>query len=376
MHTVTAMSPVRQHFGLTLMVNHACNLRCTYCYTGAKFNAPMPTKIALAAISRAFASIATSGQLHLSFFGGEPLLESARILEWMDRARRLAQADGKHVRFNATTNGTVTHRDAWSVMMDDDLDIAVSFDGLPGMHDRHRRDTQGRGSAVAAETTLRQLIDAGKPVRINSVVRPDTLDQLPDGLIYLYDLGVRQVDLSLDLWTAWTAGDGCRLEKMIDRAADLWRGWLPNFALNWFDTKAGALAHIPFLHADVRCGFGDGEISVAPSGRLYPCERLIGEDNPEHPMRLPGNVSDGHDFLSFNVIPFKSCAACSACLLNSMCDSECRCSNFVRSGDMNRPDGLLCVLNKATARAVSEALQWNEPPSPKSNCQNAKACYG
>ena len=26
-----------QQFGLTLLVNHACNLRCAYCYTGEKF---------------------------------------------------------------------------------------------------------------------------------------------------------------------------------------------------------------------------------------------------------------------------------------------------------------------------------------------------
>ena len=96
-HTLPNMSAARHQFGLTLMVNHACNLRCTYCYTGGKFNAPMPARIALAAIDRALASLATSGRLELSFFGGEPLIESARILEWMDYARSRAEADGKRV---------------------------------------------------------------------------------------------------------------------------------------------------------------------------------------------------------------------------------------------------------------------------------------
>src|SRR5204862_7932050 len=136
---------------------------------------------------RALASLVTSGRLELSFFGGEPLIESARILEWMDYAGSRAQADGKQVRFNVTTNGTVTHRDAWHVMMSNNVDVAVSFDGSPEMHDRHRRDAQGQGSAAAVEATLRQLINSGKQVRVNAVVRPDTLDQLPDGLIYLHD---------------------------------------------------------------------------------------------------------------------------------------------------------------------------------------------
>jgi uncharacterized protein len=354
---VKAMSGVRQHFGLTLMVNHACNLRCTYCYTGAKFSAPMPSEVALVAINNAFASLAPAGRLNLAFFGGEPLMESARILDWMEYARRQAQTNGKLVRFNITTNGTITNPDAWRVLLADDLDVAVSFDGLPEIHDRHRRDSRGQGSAALVEATLRRFIELGKSVRVNAVLRPDTLVQLPDGLVYLYDLGVRQVDVSLDLWTTWTVADGQRLETVVDHAAELWRDWLPDFSLNWFDTKAGHLARLPFPGDNERCGFGAGEIAVAPSGRLYPCERLIGEDRPDHPLRLPGQVGELHDFLSFEVGTFKSCAACSSCLLNPVCDTRCRCSNFVRSGDMNRPDGLLCILNKATAKAASEVLE-------------------
>jgi uncharacterized protein len=352
-----AMSAVRGQFGLTLMVSHACNLRCAYCYTGAKFNSHMPAEIGLAAIHRAFASLASGGRLDLSFFGGEPLIESARILDWMHLSRNCAEAQGKQVCFNLTTNGTITHSDAWRVMMSDDLDLAVSFDGSPEIHNRHRRDPQGHESAGVVEGTLRRLIDAGKPVRVNAVIRPDTLEHLPDGLIHMYELGVRQIDLSLDLWTKWTAGDGHRLEKVVDWAAKLWRGWLPDFALNWFDIKAGALGQLPSLHPDSRCGFGEGEVSVAPSGRLYPCERLIGEDTADNPWGLPGNVWLGVDFLDLKAPCFEKCATCSTCALNPVCDTGCRCSNFIRSGDANRPDGLLCLLNKAVSKAVSEALQ-------------------
>src|SRR5882724_11387596 len=167
------MNETRRRFGLTLMVNHACNLRCTYCYTGAKFSSAMPAEIAIASIDRAFASLGHGGQLDLSFFGGEPLLESARIFDWMAYSRNQAQVGGKEVRFNLTTNGTVTHHEAWQVMMSDDLDLALSFDGTPEIHDHHRRSAQGRGSSAAVERTLRQLIASGKSVRVNMVVRPD-----------------------------------------------------------------------------------------------------------------------------------------------------------------------------------------------------------
>ena len=54
-------------FELTLMVNHACNLRCTYCYTGAKLHRPMSTQTACAAIDRAVSSLGIGGELQVVF---------------------------------------------------------------------------------------------------------------------------------------------------------------------------------------------------------------------------------------------------------------------------------------------------------------------
>src|SRR6185369_16966639 len=105
----------------------------------------------------------------------------------------------------------------------------------------HRRDAQGRGTAALVDGTMRRLMNAGKEFSTITVVRPDTLKDVPHGLIYLHGLGVRHVNLSLDLWTNWTAIDGLGLQALVDRAAELWRQWLPDFSLNWFD---GKVAHL------------------------------------------------------------------------------------------------------------------------------------
>jgi uncharacterized protein len=336
------------------MVNHACNLRCAYCYTGAKFSAPMPIGTGVAAIDRALRSLVPGGGLDLSFFGGEPLLEPARIIHWMARGRSRATEWGKSVRFNLTTNGTISRPEAWRVMMEEDLDLAVSFDGTPHAHDMHRRDAAGRGTSAAVLATIRQLVDAGKLFHVVLVVRPDTVDEIPDGLQFLHSVGVRHVDLSLDLWTVWTQRDARRMEEAVARAATLWRGWLPEFSLNWFDTKLSSLAQIPATKSSSRCGFGAGEIAVAPSGRLYPCERLIGEDSPSHPLRISGLAQEGDDFLGGQAGPFQRSGTCDGCVLADACDTSCRCGNYIRTGDPTRPDGLLCALNKATTRAIAE----------------------
>lgn len=356
-------------FGLVLMVNHVCNLRCTYCYTGEKFSRPMPAATGFKAISRAAASVAPGGTLDLGFFGGEPLAEAPTISELIDDARRCTDGAGLGLGLNLTTNGTLNRGAAWRVMVLPDLDLAISHDGMPHVHDRHRRTADGHGTSEQVISTLRRLLDAQKPFKVVMVVRPDTLDELADGIEFLHDLGVTAIDPSLDLWTKWAAADVDRLENAIARAAGVWHNALPNLSVSWFDEKATQLANLP-TNETSRCGFGIGEIAVAPSGNLYPCERLIGDDSPGNPMRLPGDVLEGLHFLGVPAARGHAAApaaeACGTCAMIGHCNTVCRCSNFVRTGDPASPDGLLCRWNQAclieTAKVIGNFL-----PSPASH---------
>jgi sulfatase maturation enzyme AslB (radical SAM superfamily) len=120
--------------------------------------------------------------------------------------------------------------------------------------------------------TIRRLLAAGRDLRAVMVVRPDTVERLPDCIEFLRQLGVRHVTPSLDLWARWTREDAGRLESAIIRCANLWRSGLPQCSISWFDDKAAMLAGVP-SNETARCGFGHVEIAVAPSGNLYPCPR-------------------------------------------------------------------------------------------------------
>ena len=346
---------VYSRFGLTLMVNHACNLRCAYCYTGAKFSRPMPDAVARRAIDRAVASVAPGGALELGFFGGEPLLEAPRMSEWLGHARDRADEAGIALSAGVTTNGALDTPSAWAFLAEPDLHVAVSHDGLPSIHDRHRRFADGRPSAALVEGTIRRLVALGRDFDVIVVVRPDTVASLSDGIAHLRGLGVRHIVPSLDLWTRWTAEDAANLENAVVRCARLWREGLPDFGISWFDEKAARICGAPLETA--RCGFGDGEIAVAPSGRLYPCERLIGDDADANPMRLPGHALEGADFTPAHAFPGRSADPCSACAIASMCGTTCRCSNYVRTGDVRTPDRLLCLLDQACARETARSVR-------------------
>ena len=343
------------NFDLTLMVNHACNLRCDYCYTGKKIFRQMPEDIGKKCIDRAIASIKRGGRLELGFFGGEPMLEAKLAGQLMDYARLHCSLAGIRLSVGLTTNGTITSPAAWTVMTAPEVELAVSHDGLPEAHNAHRRSAKGEDTSEIVIATMRDLAEAGKDFSVVMVVRPDTVGSLPEGVRFLHQLGIRRTDPTLDLWVDWSPDDLRRLEKAVIRLAHIWRAGLPEHSITWFDEKAAHLLRLPMGTA-ARYGFGRGQVAVAPSGNLYPSERLIGEDQNDNPMRLPGHARTGVNFLRFPSSPARGAAACEQCEIRSLCSATCRCSNYLRTGRVDQPDILLCLLNKVCVRETSRIL--------------------
>jgi uncharacterized protein len=354
-HRDDPLSAFYPRFNLTLMVNHACNMACDYCYLGHKSGECMAEGIGWQAIDRALASVEPGGVLELGFFGGEPLLDAGLVDRLADYAVGSARTEGIRTVLSLTTNGTMSTSDAWRVMMRPDLHLAISHDGLPDVHNEHRRYGDGCGTSARVLRTVHRLIGAGKEFSVVMVVRPDTVAYLPAGIEFLHALGVRRVEPSLDLWTPWSREDLTVLEDAIAAAAAIWRDALPDLGVTWFDEKAAAMAHVQ-LEETARCRFGNGQVAVSPSGHLYPCERLIGQDTPANPARLRGHVAWGDDFLSLDAPCPTACEACETCRVQSVCNTTCPCSNYVRTGDPGRPDGLLCLFNRACARETARVL--------------------
>lgn len=347
-----------ESFSLVLMVNHACNLRCTYCYTGAKTPRPMSRTVARQAVEAAINSVQPGGVLELGFFGGEPLLEAELILEVLTQAEQQCAKQDVMLRPGLTCNGTIASAAAWQVMTWPGLHLHISHDGLPDVHDLHRvhAGPAAAGSSDQVLDTIGRLIAAEVDLRVMMVVRPDTVARMPDGVAWLRSQGVRYVDPSLDLWCRWEREDLEVLEDAICRAAELWIEGLPECGLGWFDERVASLASSPNDCGTARCSWGSGEVAVAPSGRLYPCERVIGEDPLDHPLRLPAELADCGDFL-FQNQQRHAPDECNVCPIQSQCNTFCRCSNYVRTGDVHRPDGLLCFFNQICQRETARALR-------------------
>lgn len=350
-------------YSLILMLTHNCTMRCDYCYMGKKRDMAMPARMARHAIDRAIHSLAEGGTLELGFFGGEPLLEASLVLDLMGHAQQQCRRQGQSLEPSLTTNGTVTGPTAWVVLNWPGLHLAVSCDGIAEVHDAHRRFADGRASSTTVHATITRLMLDNLGFRVVMVVRPDTLDRVVDSARLLRTMGVRHIEPALDLWTIWSEADESRLTATIAKLADFWGEGLPDNSIGWFDEKTAQLARLP-IPPMTRCGFGDGAVAVAPSGRLYPCERLIGEDRPDNPMRLAGHASEGSDFLHLRSALPRQYKACNSCAMEGMCNTLCRCSNYARTGDIRRPDSLLCAWNQACLAETARVLAKVCPGEP------------
>jgi uncharacterized protein len=340
-----------RRFGLILVVNHACNMRCTYCYTGEKFGRRMPVDMGRRAIDRALQSLDQGGTLELAFFGGEPLAEAELIEELIAYAATQTRQRSRQLSVTMTTNGTIHSPAAWRVMNDSRVALSISHDGLPEVHDRHRRTADGHGTSSIVVQTIRELAKAGRDFNVIMVVRPDNTAQLANGIAWLQSQGARHFIPSLDFWAQWNNDDLEAIAGAIQACQQVWLRLVPEGSISWIDEAVARRLRLPFSET-ARCGFGSGEIAVAPSGRLYPCERLVGADEPTNRFALAGHATDNGPFFppQDQLQPPRS-----------DCSVSCPCSNIVRTGSPITSDSLARQFERALSQCAAEIVSQLRP---------------
>lgn len=147
-----------------LKIAQRCNINCDYCYVYNRGDdgwrarpAVMLESVVEAFTARVFRHSNTFSlkEFHVEFHGGEPLLVGRKRFESICETIRTGA--GVPIRFHMQTNGILLDRD-WLELLDRfDVSFGISLDGPPGLHDRHRVDHKGRGTAYRLLRTLHDL---------------------------------------------------------------------------------------------------------------------------------------------------------------------------------------------------------------------------
>ncbi len=355
---------------LTLFVDHQCNLRCTYCYNGDKFNRTMNLETMRAAVRLALE--APGRELDVSFFGGEPLLHTSFIRQTIAHVENaVAALPGARpsLRFILNTNATLVDAEAIELLRSRRFTVFASIDGPRDVHDRNRVDAGGKGSFDKVLTGVRRLREARVPFQIMVVFGVDTAGSLGDALREVLPLGAEKIQLNADYRDDWTEGSIAALRRGLKAAGDAWMElFRAGKALPVAPLHGKILSHLKAgLPCPSRCQLGGREFTVAPSGRIYPCPQMVGED-AEHELVI-GHVRSGIDARALAALESQKAAAessCQGCELAARCQSQCGCRQVALTGRLGKITRVLCETESAyidAADRVAETLVAEQCPA-------------
>lgn len=339
---------------LVLNVTNQCNLACTYCYEygedkivdteNGKKPKFMTEETAREAVDFMFKEAGDSPTAHITFFGGETLLNFPVLKKTVAYARRRAAELGKQLDFSLTTNATLLKPEVIDFIVENRIAVTVSIDGPPKLQDKFRVFHNGKGSYDIVAPRIKDLIakHRTRPIGARVTLTKQTLDvksiykHLTEEMGF-YEVGFAPVTNSGTVDYS-ISGEG--FNDMLGQFTELAEEFLQAALENRHHGFSNIRETIGELHKGVSkaypCGAGVGLVGVATDGDVNLCHRFAGSD--DHKL---GHVRDGinkdiqADFLQKHHIDNKT--ECSTCWARPVCSGGCYHEAHLRFADTTSP---------------------------------------
>jgi uncharacterized protein len=345
---------------MALIMATDCNLRCRYCYAedGSyhQERSLMSFAVAKQAVDMLHHGSRRTREAGISFFGGEPLLNFGCIRKVVEYAESTFGRSRTACSFGITTNGILLTEEKLRYMEDHQFSYIISIDGPREIHDRNRVFPNQKGSYSVLLKKLGVLTEKFPAFRNKVTIRSTFTGQdhdLTAVLSHLHDLGFSKV--SLESCSAIPKHIGIHEENLsavleeYDRVAAYYLDVLKSdesFNFHHFSQLLQQVAN--GTRRITQCGAGRGYLAVSPSGTLYPCHRLVG--NESYAM---GSVFDGADksvgyMFGTASVPYKS--KCRACWARYICGGGCHATAIQFNQDILKPYDIECSLMKHRIR--------------------------
>ena len=353
-------SPPRKRIPLTTLVMNVtskCNLACTYCYEygedriveASRKPRFMNEETARQSVDFMFAESGDSPMVHLTFFGGETLLNFKVLRSALAYAKDRAATLGKTVDTSLTTNATLLREEIIDWIVENDVGVTVSMDGGREQQDKFRVFNNGMGSYDIVLPNIRMLLERHRrrPVGARVTLTKQNLDvesiyrHLRDEIGF-WEVGFAPVTTS---WQRDYAIQEDGFEAMLGQFQRLAQEFL-QYALagkhHGFSNVRDTLEEIhKGMSKAYPCGAGLGLMGVATDGDVALCHRFAGSDS--HKI---GSVTEGvdrgkqEDFLMKHHIANKT--DCSTCWARPLCAGGCYHEAHTRYGSSERPNLHYC----------------------------------
>lgn len=344
---------------MVLNVTNQCNLSCSYCYeygedkivdteNGMKSKF-MTEETAQQSVEFMLKESGSNKTAHLTFFGGETLLNFPVLKSTISYARRRAAEVGKEIDFSLTTNATLLRPEIIEFLAENRVGVTVSIDGPKEMQDEFRIFHSGKGSYDVVEPKIRELLahHRSRPIGARVTLTSQTMDvkrifrHLRDEIGF-WEVGFAPVTTSPNRSYS-IEEDG--LDEMLGQFRELAQEFLEYSVENRHHGFSNVRDTLEEIHKGFSkaypCGAGMGLLGVSTDGDVALCHRFAGSDS--HKL---GTVHEGLDqqaqidFLEKNHIADKT--DCSKCWARPLCSGGCYHEAYTRYGETTHPNLHYC----------------------------------
>ena len=334
---------------IVLNVTNQCNLACGYCYeysadkitdTAGKPK-HMQHQIAESAIDMLILESKDRPSIHVTFFGGETLLNFPMLRATVAYARQKAAEAGKRVEFSLTTNATLLTEPIVDFFAENRVGVTVSLDGDRELNDRMRVFHDGRGSYDVIVPRVKMLLERH---RTNSIGARVTLRAGVSHVRRIYEHLTQEVGFKAVGFSPATSNPD-RLYHIGPQKMDSVLGGFEDLAWEYRDYAIAGRQHgftnandtLKDLHTGISkaypCGAGLGLLGVGTAGDVSLCNRFV-----DSPVGKMGHVQRGgvdhearNEFLQTHHLAART--DCSTCWSRPTCAGGCYHEAFVHYGD-------------------------------------------
>jgi uncharacterized protein len=332
---------------MVLNVTNQCNLSCTYCYEYGEDkiveteNGKQPKWMSdeTARESVDFLMRESGPVAHLTFFGGETLMNFKVLQSAVAYAKARAAELGKTIDFSLTTNATLLKPDVIDFLAEHKFGVTISIDGPPDLQNKFRVFKNGAGSYDLIAPKIRALLarHRSRPIGARVTLTRDTLevrrifDHLTNDLGF-WEVGFAPVTAAPGRDYAF-AGNG--FDNVLAQFRELANDYRDAALENRHHGFGNVRETLGEIHKGAAkawpCGAGFGLLGVSTSGDVALCHRFAGSD--DHKL---GDVRSGIDraaqssFLESHHVSGKP--DCQSCWARPLCAGGCYHEAHTRYG--------------------------------------------
>ncbi|NGX63152.1 MAG: Anaerobic sulfatase-maturating enzyme [Candidatus Anoxychlamydiales bacterium] len=309
---------------IELHLTDECNLKCKYCYL--QENCPKSMKaMSEETIEKAFnftvQNFPNAKSIHISLFGGEPLLFWKKFDFLLNKAEEIFKE--KKFYISMPTNGTIYNKKIHAFLKKSNVSFCMSIDGNEKIQDFLRPTLQDSSSYKTLDKNLPKFQALNNSLLARATITPHNLN-LTDLFAFFQKKGFKKISFAL-----------CSSAEFQIEEEKLLKEWekLAQFYLNHIIKDEKIIEITSFfmffrnLHFGTKkstyCNHGRNMFAVSIDEKLYSCHRFVGDDK-----RQIGDLDNGFNkestylgnLLNFDI---EKSVKCKKCFAKYLCAGGC-----------------------------------------------------